>query len=1065
MRRKCVRLRLEALESRQLPSVSATPIFSEDFNQPVGSLPSTSTWKYDVGWDPNAATHYVDDSSVLSVVNDPAAVDGSALAISILRGPNDSHGNPTFLSGRINTSIDPVGGNLQYGRVEARIKMPGGPNGQGNGLWPAFWMLGSNFPQVGWPNCGEIDIMENRGTTPGTIQGSLHSGAFFGPRMDPTSFYNLPGGQAFYSSYHVFAVDWSPGSIRFSVDGQVYSTFLASSFAPNVWGFDNHPFFVILNIADGGAFGGPLGPNSTFPQTMYVDYVRAYSLTGISAPTNLTARAVTTNQVNLSWQDAANDETGFLLQRSVTPDFSTTDASFNLAQGTTAFQDTTASPGTTYYYRLQAVATDGTSSYQSDFSDPAVTTTWVDQDVNTTGGSGGFAGGTFTLAGQGGDIGGAADQFNFLSDPVSGDSMLFGRLTGLTNTGPSAKAGLMVRNSAAPDAAFADVVVAPGGAGVRFQWRAADGGAVSSVNVAGVSAPVWLRLVRTGNSFSGFYSTDDVTWTQVGTTQTVALGATALDGLAVTSGNPSALATATFTNVSVGPYVAAAAVALNCVGAAAGEFAADAFFSTPGTLTSHSTAAVDTTGVPDPAPQVVYDSDRYGNHFTYTIPGLTPGATYDVQMHFAENYWTAAGKRVFNVAINGTGVLSGFDIYATAGGAHKALQEDFLALADAGGTITLAFTSTKDNAQINGLRIIPLAPGPTNLSATAASSSEIDLSWTAPSGAVTGYNIYRGTSAGGESATPLNATPVTGTTYQDTTASPATTYYYVVRAVSAAGTSGASNEASATTQGATTGADLALYHPAFASSVENASFPPSNAVDGNSATRWSSQFSDPQWIYVDLGATYTITEVSLNWEHAAGRDYQVQVSDDATNWTTIQSVTGNTTAGVHDYTGLSGTGRYVRVYGTARTTQYGYSLFDFNVYGSDVSPGATPLSRPNWAATASSTEPGGNPQNALDGILTTRWSSGSAMSGGEWFQLDLGSAQTFDRIVLDSGNSVNDYARGYQVLISNNGTDWATQVPVAAGAGTGPVTARYVRIVQTGTASSWWSIAELSPDA
>jgi hypothetical protein len=138
------------------------------------------------------------------------------------------------------------------------------------------------------------------------------------------------------------------------------------------------------------------------------------------------------------------------------------------------------------------------------------------------------------------------------------------------------------------------------------------------------------------------------------------------------------------------------------------------------------------------------------------------------------------------------------------------------------------------------------------------------------------------------------------------------------------------------------------------------------------------------------------------------------------------------------------------------TPQYGYSLNDFNVYGVGVgAPGTTP-----WTATASRTETGGNPMHALDGSLATRWSSGKPMTGGQWFQIDLGSVQTFDRIVLDSGNSVNDYARGYQILISNNGTDWATQAPVAGGTGTSPlidlslaspVSARYVRIVQTGT--------------
>jgi hypothetical protein len=266
-------------------------------------------------------------------------------------------------------------------------------------------------------------------------------------------------------------------------------------------------------------------------------------------------------------------------------------------------------------------------------------------------------------------------------------------------------------------------------------------------------------------------------------------------------------------------------------------------------------------------------------------------------------------------------------------------------------------------------------------------------------------------------------------------------------------------------------ADLALNRPVTASSIQCDAFPASDAVDGDGGSRWSSEFSDPQWISVDLGSTYDINEVRLNWENAAGQDYQIQVSDDAINWSTMTSVTGNTTAGVHDYTGLSGSGRYVRVLGTARTTQYGYSLYDFNVYGTGTTAGVTPLDRSAWTASASSTEGGGSAANAIDGRTASRWSSGTAQAAGQWFQIDLGSAQAFDRITFDAGNSVNDYARGYQVLVSDNGIDWSRQPAIAGGTGTGPqidvqlnspVEYRYIRIVQTGSAPYWWSIAELN---
>jgi beta-glucosidase len=135
--------------------------------------------------------------------------------------------------------------------------------------------------------------------------------------------------------------------------------------------------------------------------------------------------------------------------------------------------------------------------------------------------------------------------------------------------------------------------------------------------------------------------------------------------------------------------------------------------------------------------------------------------------------------------------------------------------------------------------------------------------------------------------------------------------------------------------------DLAAGQPAVASSVESSSYPASNAVDGNLSTRWSSAFSDPQWIYVDLGSQYNISEVELTWETAYAKAYQIQVSNDAANWTTIYS-TASGSGGIEDLTGLSGAGRYVRVYGTQRGTQWGYSLWELSVYGTPVAQSAAP---------------------------------------------------------------------------------------------------------------------------
>ena len=159
----------------------------------------------------------------------------------------------------------------------------------------------------------------------------------------------------------------------------------------------------------------------------------------------------------------------------------------------------------------------------------------------------------------------------------------------------------------------------------------------------------------------------------------------------------------------------AAALAIDAGGGAAGSYGADTDFA-GGTPTS-APDPINTSGVTDPAPQAVYDSLRYGN-FTYTIPNLTPGAAYTVRLHFAELYWgdptrsgvvNGAGRRQFNVAINGRQVLSNFDIFATAGGKDIAVVEPFITTADSSGKITIQFTSVTGNAMINGIEILPAA--------------------------------------------------------------------------------------------------------------------------------------------------------------------------------------------------------------------------------------------------------------------------------------------------------------------------------------------------------------------
>ena len=265
------------------PSPSSTPVppaptgpvtwtlaWSDEFDGPAGAPPDPKTWGYDlgdgsaagiVGWGNNEREYYTDSP-------DNAATDGEGhLVITVLRadGALDCYYGPCeFTSARLLTKDRYE---IQYGRIEARIKVPGAP-----GLWPAFWMLGNDIERVGWPESGEIDIMEFVGRRPNEVLGTIHGPGYSGS-SGFTGAVDLGGPVA--DDFHTFSIDWWPGAIIWRLDGEVFHEARPSDVAPNRWVFD-HPFFMILNVAVGGNLGGPVAANVDLPQSMVVDYVRLY---------------------------------------------------------------------------------------------------------------------------------------------------------------------------------------------------------------------------------------------------------------------------------------------------------------------------------------------------------------------------------------------------------------------------------------------------------------------------------------------------------------------------------------------------------------------------------------------------------------------------------------------------------------------------------------------------------------------------------------------------------------------------------------------------------------------
>lgn len=181
-----------------------------------------------------------------------------------------------YTSGRINTKGKRE---FLYGRFEARLKQPAEV-----GMWPAFWLLGRNIDEVGWPACGEIDIMEGKGRLPSWTSGALHRGPDPEHNRITSAEYELPAGD-FHNEWHVFAVEWEPQQIRWYVDGVLFQTVdKPVEIEPAYWPFDHgHPFFLILNLAVGGWFDAPhLPPEDMEPQRFLVDYVRVFRRTDTS---------------------------------------------------------------------------------------------------------------------------------------------------------------------------------------------------------------------------------------------------------------------------------------------------------------------------------------------------------------------------------------------------------------------------------------------------------------------------------------------------------------------------------------------------------------------------------------------------------------------------------------------------------------------------------------------------------------------------------------------------------------------------------------------------------------
>jgi len=246
-------------------------VWSDEFNDPAGTSPNPDNWGYEIddgtvngipGWGNSERQYYTDSP-------DNVATDGNGNLVITVKEADGSltcyYGPCEYTSARL---ISWHKAEFAYGRIESRIQVPDGEDG----LWPAFWSLGTDINLVDWPQTGEIDIMEYVSRIPNEIFGTIHGPGYSGGAAYGNT-YPFPGGVA--GSYHTFTIEWQPNLIEWYVDGILFHTATPDDVAPNEWVF-NDPIFLLFNLAIGGNFGGAVSEDLTFPQEMVIDYVRVY---------------------------------------------------------------------------------------------------------------------------------------------------------------------------------------------------------------------------------------------------------------------------------------------------------------------------------------------------------------------------------------------------------------------------------------------------------------------------------------------------------------------------------------------------------------------------------------------------------------------------------------------------------------------------------------------------------------------------------------------------------------------------------------------------------------------